>query len=485
MNNLFWSKLDWDNRPKYVQLYEYIRQGVLDGILLPNTKLPSSRALAEMIGLSRITVLQAYEHLIVEEYLETRRGDGTYINEHLKHRVVKDFAQEEGGISDRDFFSKRASILSDLPPMWSRVGHNLRPFRPGVPALWDFPYTNWLRILSQQAKNLVPDAYGYGDPAGYFPLRETIAAYLHISRGVKCKPEQIIMLSGTQQAFSLIAYILLDRGDQAWVEDPGYNGIKEALKISGIMPEPIPVDKEGISVSTGKSVAPTAKLAYVTPSNQYPTGIVMSLKRRLEILEWAKETGSWIIEDDYDSEYRYEGRPITALHGIDDSGRVLYIGTFSKVLFPALRLGYLVIPQDMIDLFTRAKSIMDRGESIIEQAALTVFMQNGHYERHIREMRNLYRERQQHVCYWSERLLSGVINIKPADTGLHLVGKLTEGDDRAIAQLMNKNGVFTPSISDYTLEYHHDPALIFGYAPYREAQIKKALQTMADTFENA
>lgn len=483
MNKLIWSQIIWDNRPRYVQLYTYIRQCILDGILMPNTRLPATRQLAQELKVSRTTILQAYDHLIAEGYLEGKKGAGTYVRKHIsilrsseKKNLSRGNIQKiEGDVS------VRGEVVRQLPEMWSRTGYNLQAFRPGVPALWDFPFQTWFRLLSQNAKSLNLDAYGYGDPAGFFPLRIALAEYLALSRGVYCEPEQIIIVGGTQQALYLIFQVLLDARDGVWMEDPGYNGAKEAMALCGVKPIPIPVDDQGMDVEYALTNAMKAKMAYVTPSHQYPIGTVMSLERRLTLLDWARTNDCWILEDDYDSEYRYNGRPIAALQGIDQHHRVLYLGTFSKVLFPGLRIGYMIVPPDLVKPIVRAKSIMDRGNSILEQATLNSFILNGYFERHLRNMRSLYKERQEKLCYWASKLLAERITIKKADTGLHVLGALHQGKDHVVSKLLKQKQVFVPALSEYTLEHHHEQALIFGYAPYNEGQIRKALEIIADT----
>ena len=485
MDNLIWSRIIWDNRPRYVQLYTYIRQCILEGMLMPNTRLPATRQLAQELKVSRTTVLQAYDHLIAEGYLEGKQGAGTYVRNQVS--ILRSSEKEHSGrgnIHTKDEeISGRGKVVTQLPEMWRRVGYNLQAFRPGVPALWDFPFQTWFRILSQNAKSLNLDAYGYGDPAGFLPLRTALAEYLALARGVYCQPEQIIIVGGTQQALYLIFQVLLDAGDTVWMEDPGYNGAKEAMALCGVKPIPIPVDEQGMDVGYAFANTAKSKMVYVTPSHQYPIGTVMSLERRLALLEWARANDCWILEDDYDSEYRYSGRPIAALQGIDQHHRVLYLGTFSKVLFPGLRIGYMIVPPELVKPIVRVKSIMDRGNSILEQATLNSFIRNGHFERHLRNMRSLYKERQEILCYWSSKLLEGSISIKKADTGLHVLGYLHQGEGHVVSKLLKQKNVFAPALSGYTLEHHHEQALIFGYAPYNEGQIRKALEVIANTLK--
>lgn len=478
------TTLEWaeSRQPKYLQLYEHIRRAILDGQLKAGEQLPPSRTLARQLAVSRTTVMQAYEHLTAEGYLSGHTGAGTFVSEQVPGQLSRPVAPEEKApaISTQLLLSKRGEAVFQLPSGRPASGQNLRPFRPGLPALWDFPFQQWFRLMSRQSRSLGFESFGYGDPAGYLPLRRAIAQYLRQSRGVRCEPEQVIIVSGTQQALVLACQLLLDPGDGAWIEDPGYNGAREAMRLAGVRPIPVPLDAEGLSVQAGRQIAPEAKLVYVTPSHQYPLGVVMSLARRLELLDWAARYGAWILEDDYDSEYRYSGKPLAALQGIGRHDRVVYMGTFSKVMFPALRLGYLVAPPALAGPFRRAKDYTDRGNSILEQATLAAFLEEGQLERHLRRMRLLYQERQQALVYWSEKLLGEALRVNPSDTGLHAVGWLqNDQDDRRAAGLLLRREVIASPVSGYTQQFRQPPGLVLGYAPYREELIREALEKAA------
>ncbi len=483
--HLLFSTLRWaeNDQPKYLQLYEHIRQAILSGRLKSGERLPPSRKLARGLEISRTTVMQAYEHLEAEGYLSSHTGSGTFVSEELPDQMPKTAPPVvvAGQERSRPLLSRRADALMAHSKMAYRVGENLKPFRPGVPALWDFPFQSWFRLMGQQSRSLGFDTYGYGDPAGYLPLRRAISDYLRRSRGVHCEAEQVLIVNGIQQALALSFQLLLDQGGRAWVEDPGYNGAKEAMLATGIEPIPVPLDEEGLSVKNGLEKAPDVKMAYVTPSHQYPMGVVMSLARRLELLEWAARNEGWILEDDYDSEYRYNGKPLAALQGIDQSGRVVYLGTFSKVLFPGMRMGYMVVPEKLVDAFIRAKTFADRGNSILEQAALAAFLEDGGLERHLRRMRLLYKERQEALIHWSAKLLGEALRIYPSNTGLHAVGWL-EGhrDDQKVAQALGRRGIIASPVSGYTLKHRQPPGLVLGYAPFREEMIREALEKMAE-----
>ncbi|MCB0572544.1 MAG: PLP-dependent aminotransferase family protein [Phaeodactylibacter sp.] len=486
--HLVFSALEWgaDQRPKYLQLYDHIRQAILNGQLRSGEQLPPSRVLAIQLGVSRTTVMQAYGHLESEGYLGGHTGSGTYVSEQVPGRLaLSGLSLADGPLaSDGPLLSERGRAAAGFQAGGWPKAQNLRPFRPGVPALWDFPFSAWFRLMGRQSRSLGFEAFGYGDAAGYMPLRRALAMYLRQSRGVRCEPEQVIIVHGTQQALALSCQLLLDPGDSAWIEDPGYNGAKEAMHLMGVRPIPVPLGREGISVEAGMKAGPEARLAYVTPSHQYPTGVVMSLGRRLELLEWAARQSAWILEDDYDSEYRYSGKPLAALQGIGREGRAVYLGTFSKVLFPALRMGYIVAPPALAEPFQRAKAFTDRGNSILEQATLAAYLEEGHLERHLRRMRLLYKERQEALIHWSEKLLGDRLRIFPSDTGLHAVGWLPEhSDDRQVAAQLMEAGVTASPLSGYTQQYRQPPGLVLGYAPYREEQIRDALERMAGVLE--
>lgn len=349
--------------PLHRQLYEGLREAILSGRLSAGALLPSTRELAAGLGVSRNTATSAYAQLLAEGYLEGRVGSGTYVARSLPDDLLRARSGpggEPGGAGAEVALSRRGRLLAATPTTTARDAGPARAFRPGIPALDAFPFGLWRRLESRFWRRPPPGLLGYGDPAGYGPLRAGISAYLRAARAVRCSPEQVIVVSGSQQALDLAARVLLDPGDAAWVEEPGYAGARAALLGAGARLVPVPVDEEGLDVAAGARLGPDARLVHVTPSHQYPLGATMSLARRLELLGWARRSGAWVLEDDYDSEYRYAGRPLEALQGLDAEGRVIYVGTFSKVLFPSLRLGYLVLPPDLVDAFAAARELTDR-----------------------------------------------------------------------------------------------------------------------------
>jgi GntR family transcriptional regulator/MocR family aminotransferase len=456
--------------PLYRQVYEGFRAAILRHQLSSGARLPSTRTLARELGISRYTVVEAFQQLLTEGYIEGQAGSGTYVTrtipEELLHPLRPHSAAspppEHGPLSQRSvvqgklgwhlIYARRAQHRSGLA------------FQVGLPALDAFPETFWGQLVARHARLSTSLFRAYQDPAGYRPLREAIAAYLGMARGVTCTAEQVIVVSGAQQGIGLSAQVLLNPGDAAWVEEPGYFGTKGALLGAGAHLVPVPVDAEGLDVATGKTRCPTARLACVTPSHQFPLGMTMSLPRRLALLAWAHEAGAWILEDDYDSEYRYVGKPLTALQGLDRSGRVIYVGTFSKVLFPALRVGYVVVPPDLVEAFLAARLFLDMHSPWLEQAVLAEFMAAGHFARHVRRMRTLYAERQEALVE-AARPLAGTLDVEPAETGMHLLGWLPEGsDDQEVARLLERQQVFARPLSNFFLEAPTRHALLLGYA---------------------
>ena len=353
-----------------------------------------------------------------------------------------------------------------------------RPFDAGLAALDSFPLHTWNRLSSRRARLSGPSLIGYGDPAGYPPLREAVAAYLSASRGVSCVAEQVVILTSSQQALDLAARMLLDPGDAAWLEDPGYLGARSALRAAGAQVVPVPVDDQGLDVEAGRSRAASARLVYVTPSHQYPTGVTMSLERRLALLDWAGRAGAWVVEDDYDAEYRYEGRPIAAIQGLDPAGRVLYVGTFSKTLFPSIRLAYLVLPKGLVSAFVNARALMDGHTPQLPQAVLADFLVEGHFGAHLRKMRALYRERRDALVESVERRCGGRLRLGPADCGFHVAAYLPEGKrDVEIAHRAAGHGLALPPLSRYFLGRARHGFLL-GFAGVTSAGIRQGAGAM-------
>jgi GntR family transcriptional regulator/MocR family aminotransferase len=469
--------------PLYRQLYSALRTAILTGRLRSGTRLPATRSLASEYGISRNTVLNAYGQLLAEGYVEGEVGSGTYVartlpDELLSARVCAPHAPQQTHV--RRTLSQRGALLTTTRVPTPRFPGELKAFRPGVPALDVFPFELWSRLVARRWRRPQRSLLGYGDPAGYRPLREAIATYLGEARAVRCDPEQVIVVAGSQQALDLAARMLLDVGDAAWIEDPGYLGARGALLGAGAQLVPVPVDDEGLDVAAGTARNSEARLIYVSPSHQYPYGMTMSLPRRLALLEWASHAGAWVLEDDYDSEYRYAGRPLAALQGLDREGRVIYLGTFSKVLFPALRLGYMVVPADLVEAFVAARALCDRHSPSLDQVALAEFIADGHFARHIRRMRALYAERQAILVAAAAQDLDGVLDVPAAEAGMHLVGWLPEGGDDVLAShQLAAHGVEAPPLSLYSLTGLQRGGLLLGYTAVGEKGIREGVRRMA------
>jgi GntR family transcriptional regulator/MocR family aminotransferase len=469
--------------PVYRQIYAGLREAILHGRLGPGAALPSTRAYAAELGLSRTTVVTAFEQLLAEGYVQGRAGAGTYVAGALPDDLLRPAGDRaEGSAPGRNGrgLSKRGALLAATPVAAARDEGRPGAFRPGIPALDAFPFELWARLVARRYRRPPRELLSYGDPAGYRPLREAIAAYLGESRAVRCRPEQVLVVTGTQQAIDLTARVLLDPGDTVWVEDPGYIAGRGSLRGAGAEVAPVPVDEQGLDIAAGIAAAPHARMVYVTPSHQYPLGVTMSLARRLALLEWAGRADAWVLEDDYDSEYRYAGRPLAALQGLDADGRVIYLGTFSKVLFPSLCLAYLVVPADLVDAFVAARMLVNRHSPSLEQAALTDFIVEGHFMRHIRRMRGLYAERQAALVDAAARELAGLIEVAPREAGLHLVGWLPAGaDDRAASRAAAAHGVEAPPLTPFSVRPAPRPGLLLGYAAVNEAEIRVGAQRLA------
>jgi GntR family transcriptional regulator/MocR family aminotransferase len=466
--------------PLQVQLYSAIRAGVLDGRLGPGERLPSSRALGEDLGLSRNTVLGAYDRLVAEGYLVARAASGVFV----AADVPADLGQQAVPKAGPTGFSQRGRrLIAAAPAMAVAAGDpGLRPFMVG-PALGEFPLESWRRLTNRRMRRPAIGLLASGDPQGLPALRAALADYLTEARGLICSAENVLVVSGAQQALDLVGRVLLDPGDIAVVEDPGYPGVSEALSAVGAKLEPVPVDAQGLDPEHLAQLPGPVKLVAVTPSHQFPLGGTMPLARRLGLLALARQRGCMIVEDDYDCEYRYSGPPLPALQGLDGGGqggeeRVIYVGTFSKVLFPGLRLGYLVLPPRLVAGFVRAKTTADGHAPSLPQAVLADFIADGHLAQHVRRMRKLYRERQQVLLQALQRFCGSALRVGPAEAGLHLVAEFNDGrDDRAVAAAAAAIGISVAPLSRYAIRRQLS-GLLFGYAAFPPAELERAAQAL-------
>lgn len=468
--------------PLYRQLYQELRKAILTGRLPSGSQLPSTRGLADEVGISRTTVLTAFDQLAAEGYLEGHIGSGTYVATRLPDELLT--ARQDVAVSPSSPAGPGLSRQGERLAHPRVVGSDKRgrgPFRSALPALDAFPFELWARLWRRYLPHTPPELLDYGDPAGYLPLREAIAAHLAAARGVHCRAEQVIIVAGAQQGLDLVARLVLDPGDAVWIEDPGYPGARDALVAAGARVVPVPVDEEGLDVAAGTLRCPEARLAYVTPSHQAPLGVTMSLSRRLALLQWASQTGAWILEDDYDSEYRYASRPLAALQGLDSEGRVIYIGAFSKVLFPSLRLGHLVVPTNLAPAFAAARAVAGLSSPSIEQAVLADFIAEGHFARHIRRMRTLYAERQAAMVEAASHELAGLLEVCPAEAGMNLLGWLPEGvADWVASKRAAAHGLEIRPLSFYRMERSRRGGLQLGYSAFDPREIRQGIGKLAD-----
>lgn len=453
--------------PLHRLLFSEIRQAIVGGILRGGSRLPSTRELATQRGISRKTAEEAYAQLEREGYVERRVGSGTYVCELPLPK--KRTARLEG----RRALSGRGRVagasMACVEPLV------LKPFSAGVPALEHFPLATWQRLISSHARRLDAASLVYGDPAGEPSLRENVATYLNTARGVHCDASQVVIVSSSQEALYLLAQLLLDPGDAAWIEEPGYYGARAALTAAGARLVPVPVDAEGLDVAQGIALAPHARFAYVTPSNHYPLGAAMSLDRRLALLDWARRNDAWIVEDDYDGEFRYDGRPLTAIQGLDSAGRVIYVGTFTKSLYPSLRLAYVVLPPDLVTSFVTARTQVDGHPPPFLQRVVADFISFGHFDAHLKRMRALYRERRDAA----ERLFARHLDVElgPANAGFRIVA-FVDRNDRDIATRAAREGLDLPTLSRLYISRPRN-GLVLGYMGLTHTALTQGVKTLA------
>lgn len=461
-------------------LYHELRSAILEGRLSPSTRLPSTRDFATLYGVSRGTVVQVFERLQSEGYICSRVGAGTMTNSRL---VPRPQSVPSALVALPDYIRrtiaayKRPKAFVGLAPLGPS-----RPFRMGDVDLKEFPAKLWASLVSRRARgtssSLLPT-----DPRGYKPLRHAIAQHLGSSRGISCTADQIILVSGVQQALDLLARLLLPAKARVWVEDPGYFGARIAFENVGAQIVPVPVDSEGIIVAKGIRAGAEAAGAYVTPAHQFPLGPAMSLGRRMELLKWGASAGALIIEDDYDSEFRFEGRPIPALMSLDRSSSVIMVSSFSKLLFPSLRIGYIVAPPALADLVVSFRIQTDFRAVHLEQAILADFIDGGHLSRHVRHMRDIYSHRYAAFIEAARKYLAGVLEVRSVHCGLytaaHLKNSMSSGEAEKAAF---GQGVETLSLSRYTLSAPDPHGLLLGFASFNEAAIQEGMRRLTRAF---
>jgi GntR family transcriptional regulator/MocR family aminotransferase len=449
----------------YAAVYRTIRTAILEGHLPSGSRLPSTRILASDLSVSRNTIESAYAQLEAEGFTGRRVGSGTYVQPTALLPKLPNRRRQtpQRILSPKENLSERGNLVrltGGCPE--PRV---VRPFSGGVPALDAFPVELWQRLCSRRLRSLGADSLGYANPQGVEGLRTAIAQYVATARGVKCAAEQVIILTSSQQGLDLCVRLLTDPGDSVWLENPGYLGARNAFLAAGAKVVPVPVDADGLQVSAGVKQAPKARLAYVTPSHQYPTGATLSLRRRIELLDWADAAQAWVIEDDYDSEFHYSDRPIAAIQGLDPHQRVIYVGTFSKVMFPGLRIAYMVLPRPLVDSFVTARTVLDGHSSAFFQSVLADFMDNGHFAAHIRRMRLLYRARRDFLLNVAKGSLSKWITFGISDGGLQVLAYAKSAiADETFSKKAEAHGLDLPPLSKLYLSQPVRHGWLVGFA---------------------
>jgi GntR family transcriptional regulator/MocR family aminotransferase len=462
------------------QIYDAYRAAIVDGRLRPGQRIPSTRVLAAEIGVSRFPVLNAYAQLLAEGYLESRVGAGTVVSGALPDQLMS--SEPTGATHAVTRFgprpvARRSLILPRAEAMpWMQ---SWGAFRVGQVAFDQFPLQVWSNLVARRCRAMNAESAHYGNLMGSEALREAIANYLKIARSLRCEAEQVVIVNGSQQALELATRVLLNPGSQVWVEEPGYHLARDVFALNGCHLVPVSVDSEGLDVAAGIKKCRKAKAAFVTPSHQFPLGVTMSASRRLQLVDWAQSSGSWIIEDDYDSEYRYESLPIASLQGLDANSRVVYVGTFSKVLFPSLRLGYLVIPADLVDRFHIVRRAMDLGPPTLYQEVLADFIEEGHFARHIRRMRVLYGELRTVLVDRLSQDLGSMVEVVGDEAGMHLAVVLQNGRrDMEIAERASRHNLSIWPLSPSYLSEPPCQGFILGFGGATMAEIPSAVRKL-------
>jgi GntR family transcriptional regulator/MocR family aminotransferase len=473
--------------PLYRQIYLDVRRAILEGRLQRGSRLPSTRNLALDLRVSRATAVQAYDQLRAEGYVESVSRGATRVSSLLPDPLTRAEASGSTPRAIRRFSgpSARGIAVARASSRFPVLSEHPGAFRTSVPALDVFPVDIWERLATRRLRRSSTVSLAYADPRGLPALRGAIARYLTTARGVRCDPEQVLVTSGSQQALDLAGRVLLDPGDPVWMEDPGYFGAAGAFVAAGARIVPVPVDGEGLDVEEGIRVEPRARLAFVTPARQLPLGITMSVSRRLALLRWADSSRSWVLEDDYDSEFRYTTRPLSSLQGVDSKGCVIFTGTFSKVMFPAMRIGYLVVPGPLVDTFSAVRRLLDFCPPHITQATLAEFMTEGHFERHVRRMRVIYQSRRTLLVRLLQRDLRGLLEVEAPDAGMNLLVWLPPHmNDRAVSRALASQGIDVTPLSRFSLRRHLRPGLILGFSGMREHELRRGVVRLRSVLES-
>ena len=475
--------IDRDGGPAYVQIYAAVRGLILEGRLAPGARLPSTRALAEDLNVSRTTTLAAYDQLQSEGYLEGKVGSGAFVSRDIPDLTLEMSAgrppqKERSAEPDEPRLAARAERALKAPAELPQ-----RAFDPGMTDVRDFPVDDWMRTMARAQRMPDSDWLFARSPGGYGPLREAISDYLRQMRGLDCDPDQVVVTSGARESVELLARTLLDEGDTVWMEDPGYRTVADVLRGQGASIAHVPVDSDGFDPERAEENHADARLAFVTPSRQYPLGMTMPLARRLALIDWAQRTGGWIVEDDYDSEYRYTGRPIAALSSLDQAGRVIYLGSFSKVMFSGLRLGWICVPRSIIPAVLAVQAGYGTLAATPAQPALAEFVSSGRFSAHIRKMRRLYSTRQECLISELQANADDILEVERQDAGLHLVARFRpEPDSRLrdtdVSARAAKEGITAPALSTYFSGPVSRQGLLLGFAGVPTGDIGPKVKTL-------
>lgn len=466
------------------QVTDAVRDAIVQDRLRSGTRLPSTRALAQDLNVSRNTILEAFTELCAEGYLEARTGSGTYVASRLPEQTmaVECTPSRPLGVSRLPAtLSKRARLLRSACLTPREQGTTKLAFDPTTPAEDLFPAEAWRRLTARRWSQHPDRTLLRHGSGGYEPLREALAQYVCASRGLACKPEQIVIIGGECQGLDLATRILTDPGDRVWFEDPGSQHGRNVLAFAGAEAVPVPVDENGIDVAAGVRAAPDARMVYVSPSVQYPLARTLTLERRAALLDWAGSCNAWVLEDDRDGEFRYSGRPLPALHGMDGAERVIYMGSFSRVLAPALRLAYLVVPLSLVEVFAAAASLTDRDVPTTEQAVLADFLAGAHFARHLRRLRAAYDHRRGVLLEQLESRLGGLVRLEAAPAGMHVVAHLPEElPDTEISARCAAANLVAPALSDHALSRADLNGLLLGFAGYSDPAIRYGVRRLAE-----
>ncbi len=476
-----------DAKELWQWLRDELRDAILSGRLKLGTRMPSSRALAHQYECSRGTVVAAFDHLQAEGYIEARRGTGTFVALSLpddslsakRSTARRPKRPSRAALSER---GRSASEHMSMLPVSRSIGKAFRAYEPAIDL---FPVGLWSRIAGRVVRRAPRSLYGQGDARGYAPLRKAIAEYVGSARGVRCDADQVIVTAGAQQGLDLVGRLLLDPGDAVCIEDPGYPGAAFAFKAAGARIVPVPTDGDGIQVEWAARQPHRPKLIYITPTSQFPMGTTMSLPRRLQLLNWAIKEGAWIVEDEYDAEYRYVGRPVPAFQSLDESGTVIYIGTFTKMLFNSLRLGFIVLPARIVDAFVAARSLVDRHSPTLQQAILAEFILEGHFAHHVRRMRQVYAERMTVLVETAKKKLTGRLDVERAASGMRTIGWVLTGEkDQAVAGRARSQGLEIAALSQFAMCHSAPNGLVLGFAGCAPAELRRGVDVLASVLSD-